>query len=479
MTADVAPGRVIAPDESAVRELQQGLRGQLVRPADPDYDAARAVWNGMIDRRPALIVQCAGVADIKASVRFARAHGLPLAVRGGGHNVAGFGTCDDGLVIDLARMKGLRVDPAARTATAEPGLTWGEFDHETQAFGLATTGGLVSTTGIAGFTLGGGIGWLLRKHGLTCDNLIAADVLTADGELVTASAGENADLLWALKGGGGNFGIVTSFEYRLHPVGPLVLGGAVFHTADHAVELLQFYRHWVSNLPDELTTLFAFLTAPPEPFIPPALVGQPLVAVVGCYAGPIEQGQEILGPLRAFGPPAVDLFGSIPYTVLQRMFDASAPRGIRSYWKTAYLDDLSDNVIDTLVEYAGRMRSLSPFSAIHVHHAESPVLRDPGTQAAFGRRDARFILNLPVEWPDPNQDASHIAWVRSCFEAISPLAGSGAYVNFLAGDDGDQRIRAAYGPERYERLAHLKARYDPRNVFRLNQNIAPMAPRQP
>jgi FAD/FMN-containing dehydrogenase len=473
MSVDAVAAPSTNLSDSALSDLRTSIRGQVVLPTDSEYDAARRVWNGMIDRHPALVVRCAGVADVVAAVKFARANTLEVAVRSGAHNVAGFGTSEGGMVIDLGPMKGVRIDVEARTATAQAGLTWGEFDHETQALGLATTGGLVSTTGLGGFTLGGGIGWLLRKYGLTCDNLLGADLVTAEGELVNVTS-ETPELLWGLRGGGGNFGVVTSFEYQLHAVGPLVLGGAIFHTGDRATELLQFYRDWVRTLPDELTTLFAFLIAPPEPFIPPVLVGKPLVAVLGCYAGPIDAGQPLIDSLRAFGPPAVDLFGPIPYVHLQRMFDAAVPHGIRSYWKTAYLDDLSDPIVDTLVEYAGQLGALFPATAIHLHHAEGAFARSNAAESAFGRRDARFILNLPAAWPDASQDASHIAWVRACFDAIRPLSSSGAYLNFLAGDDED-RVRAAYGPERYARLARLKARYDPTNVFRLNQNIQPAA----
>lgn len=472
MARSVTETSQLSLDESQVRAFQHEVRGTVIQPGDVDYEHARMVWNGMIDRHPALIVRCVGVADVMASVRFATAQQLPLAVRGGGHNVAGFGTCDHGLVIDLRPMKGVQVDPAARAVRAQAGLTWGELDHETQAFGLATTGGLVTTTGIAGFTLGGGIGWLMRKYGLAADNLLAADVVTASGEFVRATATENADLLWALRGGGGNFGVVTSFEYQLHPVGPIVLGGAVFHTLDRAADLLSFYREWTHSLPDELTTLFAFLTAPPEPFIPAPLVGQPLVGIVLCHVGSVEEGRKVLQPLLDFSPPAVNLVGPVPYAVLQGMFDAGAPHGIRSYWKTAYLDELTDPLIAILVKHASQMSSLSPFTAIHIHHGEGAVAHASSNAGAFGRRDARFILNLPAAWPDPAQDEAHIRWVRDCFEAVRPLSGRGAYLNFLAVDD-DDRLREAYGPERFERLAALKARYDPDNLFRINQNIRP------
>ena len=459
-------------DAGAVQDLRQGLRGQVILPGDAAYDAARSVWNGMIDRHPALVVRCAGVADVIAAIRFARSQALPVAVRGGGHNVAGFGTCDDGIVIDLGPMKGVRVDPAARTARAQAGLTWGEFDHETQAFGLATTGGLVSETGVAGFTVGGGIGWLMRKHGMTIDNLLSADVVTADGEQVIASRAKNSDLFWGLRGGGGNFGIVTSFQYQLHPVGPLVFGGALFHTADRAADFLRFYGEWTATLPDEITPLFAFLTAPPAPFVPAPLVGQPLVAVALCCAAPPERGADLVAPLRAFGPPAIDLLGPIPYLALQKMFDESAPRGIRTYWKTAYFDRLDGPTVDTLVEHAQKMASLSPLSAIHVHYAEGAMGRVPPSETAFGARHARYIANLIGMWPDPTRDGAHVDWVRGLWNALQPVASDGAYVNFL-GDEGVDRVRSAYGTETYVQLARLKARYDPANVFRINQNIKP------
>ncbi|HLY21935.1 MAG TPA: FAD-binding oxidoreductase [bacterium] len=462
-------------DEAAVRELRGQLAGDVIVPDDDGYDAARAVWNGYIDRRPRVVVRCRGVADVLAAVRFARAQTLLTAVRGGGHNVAGFGTCDGGIVIDLAPMKGVRVDPEARTARAQPGLTWGEFDRETQAFGLATTGGLVTTTGIAGFTLGGGIGWLMRKHGLTIDNLISADVVTADGRLVTANAASHPDLLWALRGGGGNFGIVTSFEYRLHPVGPIVVGGAVFHPAEKAREVLRFYNRWVATLPDEMTSMAAFITAPPLPFIPQSLHGTPMLAVAVCYAGPVEDGQRVAQPLVSFGPPAVAHVGPVPYTILQGMFDASAPRGIHSYWKTHYVADLSDAAIDALTAETAKMRPLSPFTTLHIHHLEGAVSRVNPDATAFRHRAPRYAMNVVGLWTAAEPAEPHIAWVRRTFDAVQPFATGAPYLNFL-GDEGADRVRAAYGSETYDRLAKIKERYDPANFFRVNQNIRPAAP---
>jgi FAD/FMN-containing dehydrogenase len=457
--------------EATIEEFRASLRGALVGPGDDGYETARRVWNGMFDKRPRLIARCTGVADVISAVQFARSQNLLVAVRGGGHSFPGLSTCDDGLVIDLSPMKGIRVDPQARTARAQPGVTWGEFDRETAAFGLATTGGLVSTTGIAGFTLGGGIGWLMRPYGLTCDNLISADVVTADGRVVTASATENADLFWALRGGGGNFGIVTSFEYRLHPVS-MILGGVLFYPAAQAREVLRNYRQFVETAPDQLTTMAAFLTAPPAPFIPAHLQGTPMVGIVVCYAGPIEEGEAAVRSLRAFGPPAVDVVGPMPYTVLQTLFDAGAPHGLLYYSRSDFLPALSDGAIDTLMAQAAAMAS--PLSAIHLHHMGGAMSRVPAGETAFSNRGAPFTLNTIAAWGDPGESASHMQWVRDLSAAIKPHTTGAVYVNFL-GDEGEERVRAAYGASTYDRLAAAKHAYDPTNLFRLNQNIKPMA----
>jgi FAD/FMN-containing dehydrogenase len=457
-------------NETAVRNLAKSLHGRLIKPGDAGYDDARKVWNGLIDRRPALIAQCADEADVAACVTLARDNKLLVAVRGGGHNVAGFGTCDGGLVIDLSGMKGITVDVKARTARAQGGLTWGEFDAATQAHALATTGGLVTTTGIAGFTLGGGIGWLMRKHGLTIDNLLEVEMVTADGKQVRANAKENADLFWAVRGGGGNFGVVTTFTYRLHPLGPQVFGGAAFYPAAQARDVLRFYRDWVPTLPDELTTLVGFLTAPPLPFIPQPLHGTPVLAVGACLAGPVEQGEALVKPLRDFAKPAVDVLGPIPYVALQGMFDEGVPRGIMSYWKTEYLGSLSDEAIATLVTQAGKMGA--PFAQVHIHHVQGAVSRAKADSTAFGRRDAPFILNIVGLWMDPAETDAQIAWVRESAKAVEPHRAGGQYLNFL-GDEGEARVKAAYGEEKYARLAALKRKYDPTNLFRVNQNIRP------
>jgi len=456
--------------EATLTELRQGLRGTLLARDDPGYEEARRVWNGDIDRHPALVVRCAGTADVIVALRFARGAGLPVAVRGGGHNVAGFGTIDDGIVLDLSPMRGIRVDPRTRTARAEAGVLWGELDRETQAFGLATTGGMVTTTGIAGFTLGGGIGWLMRAHGLTVDNLVGADLVTADGQLVHAES--EPGLLWALRGGGGNFGVVTSFEYTLHPVGPIVYGGALFHPADRAGELLRFYRDWVATTPDELTTLVAVLTAPPEPFVPPDLVGTPMIAVACCHTGPEEDAAAALKPLRDFATPAIDLLGQVPYVVLQGMFDNSAPRGNHSYWKTEYLDALTDAAVDTIVEHCAELPGLSPFSTVHLHHLGGAVAEANPSSAAFAHRRHQFVLNIIGQWTAAEARQPHVDWVGTTWQSLRAHTAKAPYLNFL-GAEGPDRVRAAYGAETYQRLADLKRRYDPENTFRHNQNIPP------
>jgi FAD/FMN-containing dehydrogenase len=456
--------------EGALAEIKPELRGQLLSPHDPGYDEARKVWNGLIDKRPAFIARCADANEVVQALEFARNHNLQVAVRGGGHNVAGFGTCDDGLVIDLSPMKKIEVNAQAQTARAQGGLTWGEFDSATQAQALATTGGLVSTTGIGGFTTGGGIGWLMRKYGLALDNLLAVEMVLADGRRVTASETDNTDLFWGVRGGGGNFGIVTEFTFRLHPVGPTIFGGAVFYPLARAEELLQFYRDWARTLPDELTTMVAFLTAPPAPFVPASLQGTKMIAVALCDCGALEAAAERVKPLREFAPPAIDLLGPHPYLGLQTMFDASAPRGICAYWKTEYLSGLDDGVIEELIEDAGRMSS--PLSAIHIHHIQGAVTRVHADATAFSHRDAPFILNFLGGWMDPAESDSHQAWVGEAWRAVQPYSTGAAYLNFL-GDEGQARVQAAYGAQKYERLVEIKNQYDPTNLFRLNQNIKP------
>jgi FAD/FMN-containing dehydrogenase len=456
--------------DGSIAELAESLRGELIRPEDPGYEEARAIWNGVHDRRPALVVRCAGVADVLRAVEFARSEELQVAVRGGSHSIPGFSTCDGGLVIDLSAMKGVQVDPERLTARAQPGLTWTEFDHETQAFGLAVTGGLVSSTGLSGFTLGGGIGWLVRKHGLTCDNLISADVVTADGRLVHAGAEENAELFWGLRGGGGNFGIVTSLEYQLHPVGPTVIGGPVFYPGEQAAEILRFYRDWAPQLPDELTTFISLLWAPPAPFLPEEWHGKPLIGVISCYAGPLEDGQRAVEPLRSLGEPVADLLGPIPYVALQGLVDALYPRGTNAYMKAGYLRELDDQAIGTLVRY--HQEATSPRSEIHLHHFGGAVARVPDEQTAYGERHAPYILNVLGMASESDGFERHIDWAQSLYADVEPSLTGGAYINFLSAE-GQQRVEAAYGPEKFARLQALKDEYDPTNLFRLNQNIPP------
>jgi FAD/FMN-containing dehydrogenase len=454
-----------------LERLRDSLRGPLILPGDEGYDEARSIWNGAIDRRPACIARCTGVTDVVAAVRFARERDVEVSVRSGGHGVGGHALCDSGMVIDLSPMKGIRVDPARRTARAEAGVLWGELDRETQLFGLATVGGIVTHTGIAGLTLGGGIGWLMRKHGATVDNLVSADVVTADGELLSASEEENPDLFWGIRGGGGNFGIVSSFEYRLHPVGPIVLAGPVFHPLEDAPEVLRFYRRFAAAAPDELTMIFELSVAPPVPLLPPEVHGKPIVMVGACYAGPPQAGLDVVRPLKAFGNPIVDLLEPKPYLALQSMFDPSVPHGWHRYWKSVELPPLTDDAIDTLVEHASAQTS--PRSYCIVFQLGGALARVDEGETAFSQRSAAHNVNINAVWTEDDPEADrHITWARDFFDAMQPHAGDHVYLNFL-GDEGGDRVRQAYGAENYRRLVELKRAYDPTNFFHLNQNIAP------
>jgi hypothetical protein len=443
--------------------------GGLLRPGDDEYDEARKVWNGAIDRRPALIARCASAADVAAALRLGRERDLPLAVRGGGHSVAGLCVNDDGLVIDLSPMRAIEVDPGARTARAGGGVLWGELDAATQAHGLATVGGVVTHTGIAGLTLGGGIGWLMRRHGATVDNLLAADVVTVDGELVRASEDENPDLFWGLRGGGGNFGIVTSFEYRLHDVGPTILGGPLYFALEDGPEVLRFYRDFIADAPDELTTILNLRPAPPLPFIPQEFHGQPVVAVAVCWAGELERGRAVLEPLRRCATPLVDAVTPRPYVDLQQLFNPAVPHGWHYRWRSWELPPLTDAAIDTLVDRAARITS--PRSYIIVFQLGGAVAR--GDDTAFAQRDAAHDVNINAVWLERDPEADrHVQWVRDTYAALEPHSGGRVYVNFLE-DEGQDRVRAAYGPARHDRLKALKRRYDPDNLLRGNQNISP------
>jgi len=454
-----------------VNQLRQVIDGEVIRPGDRAYDDASKVWNGAIHRSPAAVVRCAGVSDVVAAVRFAREHDLLVSVRGGGHGVGGHAVCEGGLVIDLSPMKMIAVDPGRRTARTEAGVLWGELDRETQAFGLATTGGVVTHTGIAGLTLGGGIGWLMRKHGATVDNLLSAQLVTVEGAVVAAGGDENADLFWGIRGGGGNFGIVTSFEYRLHPVGPQVLAGPLFHALDDAPELLRFYRDFIAHAPDELTTIFNLRRAPSLPLLPPELHGRPVVMVVVCYAGPLGEGEAVVRPLRAFGSPLLDAIEARPYTELQSMFDATVPHGWHYYWKSSELPPLSEGAIETLVEHAAVQAS--PLSYCITFQLGGAVSRVDEEETAFSQRDAAHNVNINAVWTEDDEEPErHSEWARRFHAALEPFACDRVYVNFL-GDEGAERVRSAYGDEKYRRLAALKEKWDPSNFLRHNQNIEP------
>jgi FAD/FMN-containing dehydrogenase len=459
-------------DSAVLDQLRENFRGQLVMPGDDAYDSARSVFNGGIDRRPAVIARCSGVADVIAAVDFARVNATDVSVRGGGHAVTGSAVVDGGLVIDLAPMNGIQVDPERRTARAQAGVTWGELDRETQAFGLAVTGGRVSSTGISGLTLGSGSGWLERSIGFTCDNLVSADLVLADGSFVTAAEDSHPDLLWALKGGGGNFGVVTSFEYRLHPVGPLVAGGMLAYPGPLAPQVFRAYRDFMENAPDAVGGALAFITAPPEPFVPEAARGQQAVAVIGCYHGPVEEGLEALAPLRDLaGPPVLDMLGPMPYTVVQQLIDAGNPPGRKQYWKAEFIDEMTDEAIDAAVGVVSRVTS--PFSVVIFQPMGGALSRVPEEATPLGRRDAAFAYHALSQW-EGDDDERHVAWTREFAEALAPHATSGVFVNYT-GDQTEERVRATYGPEKYERLVDIKDRYDPANMFRLNANIRPSA----
>jgi FAD/FMN-containing dehydrogenase len=447
-------------EDPVVQNFADSLRGRLVRPGDGGYDEARKVWNGMINRRPALIARCAGVADVIAAVRFARTHELLVSIRGGGHNITGNAVCEGGLMIDLSPMKNVRVDPVKRTARAEAGLTWGEYNHETQAFGLASTGGVVSTTGIAGLTLGGGLGWLMGKHGLSCDNLLSADLVTADGEFLTASAEQHPDLFWGLRGGGGNFGVVTSFEYRVHPVGP-VLAGTVLYPMAKAREVLRFYRDYARTCPDELTAFAALMTS---------AEGAPVVALVIGYIGDLAKGEPLMAPARRFGSPLADTIAPMSYVQLNQMFDAAFPYGgVQRYWKSSFLKQLGDDVLEILVDRAATMRS--PISMVGFFHVHGAATRVDAQETAFGLRDDQWDYDVISQWSDPAESAGHIQWTREFWSAVEPFATGKVYVNHLDAEES-ARIRAAYSDD-YGRLVALKNKFDPTNLFRLNQNIRP------
>jgi len=456
-------------DGRAVGNLERSFRGGLVRPDDAEYDAARALWNGSINRFPALIARCEGVADVIAAVEFARQTGITVAVRSGGHSFPGLSSCDGGLVIDLSRMKGIRVDPDTHTARAQAGVLLGELDRETQTFGLAVPAGIVTHTGLAGLTLGGGIGWLMRKYGLTIDQLLSVDLVTAAGEFVTASADSNPDLFWGVRGAGSNFGVVTEFEFRLNPVGPVVLAGPIFWAMRDSPKVLRFYRDWITDVPDDMTTIVVHRRAPALDAIPKELRGMPVVIVVCCYAGPVEEGERVVGPLRRYGAPLLDLCTPKPFVEHQAMFDPSFPPGLWYYFRSCDVATLSDEVIDIVADHAMRMRS--PLTAFPIFHLGGAIARVGEDETAFSGRSAGHTININATTETADGFDEEREWSRSLWSALAPHH-TGVYVNFLM-DEGEDRIRQAYGGGKYERLKALKRAYDPGNVLRMNQNIPP------
>jgi len=454
--------------ETALRGLREHLDGRVLVPDDEDYDEARTLFNAMIDVRPAAIVGCADVWDVRAAVEFGRSSGMPTAVRAGGHSVAGMSTVEDGLVIDVRALKDIRVDPEAQTVRCGAGVTWGEFDRATQQHGLATTGGRVSTTGVAGLTLGGGSGWLERKHGLACDNLIAVDVVTADAQLIRASATEHPDLFWALHGGGGNFGVATAFEFQLYPLGPVVMAGLMLWPAERGRDLVEMVREVMEFAPDELATAAVYLTGPPEPFVPPHLQGAPCCALAFMWAGDKLDTGALYADRFRFLKPEVDLVAPLPYTEFQCMIDD--PPGLRNYWTADYLEELSDDAVGVFVEHSGRMPVPSACQSI-LFPFGGAVGRVTSQHTPMANRDARWVSHPFVLWEDESRDAEHLAWGRGLSADLKPHTTGGVYLNFI-GDEGQDRVRAAFGSS-YDRLARVKAMYDPDNFFRRNQNIQP------
>ncbi len=448
--------------------LREQVRGDLFTPDDAGYEEARTVYNAMIDRHPRVVVRCANVDDVVAAVGFAREHELDLAVRGGSHSVPGFGTCDGGVVIDLSRMRGVTVDPASRTARAEGGATWGDFNNATYEHGLATTGGIISTTGVGGLTLGGGIGYLARGFGLSCDNLVSAEVVTADGRRLTASEDENDDLFWALRGGGGNFGVVTSLEFKVHPVKE-IYGGPMFFEVDDAADVLRFYRDFIVDAPEQFGGFPAWQIAPPLPFIPEERHGDTFLAFVACWAGPLEEGESALKPLRDVAPVVAEMVGPMPYPALNSAFDALVPPGLQHYWKANFVKELSDAAIDAHLEHGPDVPAVN--STVHIYPINGACHRVGADETAFAYRDATFATVIAGMWPEPADNDANIAWVRRYYEATAPHSEEGGYINFMA-DDDQGRIEANYKGN-YGRLVDIKRKYDPDNLFHVNQNIRP------
>jgi FAD/FMN-containing dehydrogenase len=458
-----------AATRTVLPPIEEQVAGSVLRPGHPDYDDTRRIFNGMVDHRPEVIVRCTGVADVIAAVAHARENGLPLSVHGGGHGVTGHAVCEAGVMIDMRPMCGVRVDPGEMTVDVQGGANWGQVDRETQVFGLAVTGGRVPDTGVAGLALGSGSGWIERKCGLTCDNLVSADVVLATGEVVTASETSHPDLFWALRGGGGNFGVVTSFRFRLHEVGPLLLGGMLVWPHARAAEILAAFRDFIEGAPDEVNAAAALITAPPEEFVPEPARGQPVIALVVSYTGPIQDGERALAPLRAL-EPAVDMVGPMPYIVLQQLLSAGNPKGRRNYWTADFLSGLPEEAIDTLARHTGA--PASPFTQVVVIPGGGAIARVPDDAMAFGHRSAPYNVHYLGVWEGEANDERNIAWIKGLAGEMKPYTTGGLYLNFI-GDEGIDRVAAAFGAEKYARLRAIKDRYDPQNLFRLNQNIPP------
>lgn len=469
-----ADGGEVQVSAEILQAFKAGFRGQVITPDAPEYEATRKIWNAMIDRRPGLIVRCTGTVDVQQAVRFARQHQFLVSVRGGGHNIGGLAVCEGGLMIDMSLMRGVYVDAKARAAIAQAGCTLGDVDRETQAHGLAAVLGFVSETGIAGLTVGGGFGYLTRQHGYTCDNVLSMQVVTADGQLLRAAADENAELFWALRGGGGNFGIVTSFEYKLFPVGPEILGGAIAWRAEDAPEVMAFYREFSAGLPRETTAVAVLRIAPPAPWLPKEIHGKPIVAIFICHSGRIEDGEEIVAPLRKLGRPVADIVTRRPYVQMQSMLDATQPKGRRYYWKSHYLASVQPGAIEVAIAHLARMPS--PFSAFIFFQLQGRLSELPSDHSPVGNRDAAFVLNVTSSWEKAEDDAVNQRWAREGFEATRVFSTGGTYINFLNQDDGADRIAAAYGQANLQRLAALKLRYDPENMFRHTKNVGAERP---
>ncbi len=470
ITLKTLDGATIELPPQDLESFKAAFKGAVLGAGDPAYDETRRIWNAMIDRRPGLIARCTGTVDVVQAVNFARRHKLLVSVRGGGHNIAGLAVCEGGLMIDMSLLRGVWVDAAGATARAQAGCTLADVDRETQLYGQATVLGFVSATGIAGLTVGGGFGYLTRRYGWTCDNVVSMEVVTADGKVLRASADENQDLFWALRGGGGNFGIVTSFEYRLFPVGPEILGGAIAWRGEDAGQVLQAYREFSAAAPRELTSVAVLRTAPPAPWLPKEIHGKPIAALFLCHSGKLEDGEKLIAPLRKLGSPVADIVVRRPYTQMQALLDATQPKGRRYYWKSNYLANISREAIDLCVEHAARIRS--PHSAIVLFQIDGALGELAPAHSPAGNRDAAHVLNITASWEKPQDDAGNIQWARDCFEAMRPCSSGGTYINFLTEEEGADRVQAAYGRANLDRLAAIKRRYDPDDLFRHTKRVS-------